>query len=130
MTKYEELPYEEQQKYISKSKYKLYMFCPAAYEFKYLNRIKEPSYPWYEFGKQVHKIIQDYFEKVEIHDNALIVPELEYPEKMRNYVHNFLTFEINRWKKIYEQKNGEAKKYYMPVIVEQEILVENPKFSD
>jgi CRISPR/Cas system-associated exonuclease Cas4 (RecB family) len=121
---YRDLSKEEQIKYLSKSKFKTFSQCPEYFRLKYIEGIKEPYNPAFDFGKKIHTLIEQYFAKVEIHGDQLIVPDLDYTSNMEPYVINFLTFELNRWKKILELKGNEAKKYYMPVLIEKEILTD------
>ena len=118
-------PIMEKLKYISKSKMNLYNFCPFSFKLHYLDKKKRDYCPYMAKGSQVHDFIDNFFDKVKVENNKLIIPDVEL--KHRNYyIKNFILFQIQRWEGCLQQHPENPEKYFFPILKEELIKTENP----
>lgn len=127
--KYIELTDKEKLQYLSKSKCGLYNMCPYAFYLGYIKKKKQEYNPAFNFGSQVHSFIEKFFKQVKFQNHNIIVPNLPHSNQIKNYVKNFIQFEINRWKNCVISKPNNPKHYYLPIMLEEFITNQDKKLT-
>ena len=134
--------------HMSKSKYNLYMMCPLAFKFSYIDQIRKEGNIYMKIGTDVHSFIEDFFSVITINTRREMLMDcdkitgiettlpglfittitglndLNYSPN-QSYKKNVVKFEIERLNKIIEL--GLNISYFFPVFNEKKWTVENPK---
>jgi len=112
--------------YLSKSKVNLFLQCPLAFKFHYVDNLPRTGRnPFFEIGTDVHEFIKQFHETVLVEDNG----ELSGLNRLRfapntEYKKNIVRFEILRWRRLHH--NGFGADYFKPLFLEHLFDVGEP----
>lgn len=112
--------------YMSKSKCSLYNQCPYAFKLNYVDKHQQESNIYFEIGIDVHNFIEHLFNEVKFNGNKLIIPKMEITKNIE-YKKNVLRHVIEKWNECLEIKPENPQKYFLPVLNEKKMIIENPQ---
>lgn len=123
---------------LGKSKVLSYVNCPQYFKWNYISEIPIPENKYAKRGKDIHKIVQDFFDRFDTSKWVNMTPtklrETLYDiikcyhsyEKYKEWLNNFIELEVMRFSYLMGTYKEEGIKYYKPKYRELDIEIFKP----